>query len=219
MTPKYLPRLPALSVLLAALAGASQASTVYSNSAAWQAAVAGGATTLSFDDQDYSGSGGNNPLGTSLYLEGVDFTSNSAGTLWGRAPSYSGDAGYQTSNYLGVQTLSLGLAFPGPILAFSLDIGETNGFLRHYTITLSNGEAYSFWNGALLQFDGNDFYTFFGVVSDTPFDSLTITASAVVTGLDNVAYGPLASQVPEPATAALLLAGLGLLGRQARRRR
>jgi hypothetical protein len=53
---------------------------------------------------------------------------------------------------------------------------------------------------------------FFGVVSDTPFDTVTLMglSSSEGYGMDNVAYGSGTVSVPEPTTLALM--GLGLAG-------
>jgi hypothetical protein len=105
-------------------------------------------------------------------------------------------------------SLRITLAAPATAFGFNIsDLGETAG-----TLTLQTN-AGGFAGGLTLAsypaLLGNGNVQFFGIQQDTPFTEILLTASGVddAFGLDKLYV----SAVPEPAHAALLLAGLGLL--------
>ena len=82
-----------------------------------------------------------------------------------------------------------------------------NGTWTTYSITVdANSEAFEFWGASMkdkpLYLMLEDFSGSGGVAGDVYFDNITITAA-----------------VPEPETYAMMIAGLGLIGMMARRRR
>jgi len=104
--------------------------------------------------------------------------------------------------------------FASAITAFGIVIGGA-GDVANITLTalLSNGDsaiALDDYSGTFDVFGGNR--QFFGLISDTPFTSITFTPSNSGDGIffDAMRYGTSAVDVPEPGTLALL--GFGLLG-------
>ncbi len=128
------------------------------------------------------------------------------------------DSYYQTSNLLA-------LTFSKPIAAFGfygIDIGDFNG---QVTVTTSGGLNQFFNVGNTLNGSGGS-VLFWGLVSNTyTFTGITFGNTASGTdffAFDNFTVGSLQqvkSPVPEPETYAMFLAGLGLMGYMARRRK
>lgn len=86
--------------------------------------------------------------------------------------------------------------------------------LSYDTTTLSLSGA---GNATLGLMDG--FRPFFGVIDRAGFRSLRITATGAPTfGIDSLSYS-LTASVPEPATWAMMIGGVGLVGGTLRRRR
>ena len=100
-----------------------------------------------------------------------------------------------------------------PIKAFGFDFGVAQAPTT-FSLFLDGTFFQSFsYTGTLPSPD------FFGVISSTPFTTVTIHADSDVPIYDNFTVGtPNVSPVPEPATVALVGGGLLLLGAAARRR-
>jgi hypothetical protein len=128
------------------------------------------------------------------------------------------DSYYETSN-------QLSLVFSKPVAAFGfygIDIGDYNG---QVTLTTSGGLNQFFNVGNTLNGSGGS-VLFWGVVSNTDtFTGITFGNTAAGSdffAFDNFTVGSLSqvkSPVPEPEIYATFLAGLGLMGFMARRRK
>jgi hypothetical protein len=108
--------------------------------------------------------------------------------------------------------------FASAITAFGFDFGSINYTGVRYQFSIRPvGETLA--EVADLPASGSSFFGYTGVA----FDQVVITGgSGRYFGFDNVAFGDAASTtpgIPEPATWAMLIAGFGLVGSAARRRR
>lgn len=100
--------------------------------------------------------------------------------------------------------------FDAPITAFAFDYNDRDGS-DAYQVSLA-GQVFA--NPPFSGFTGSGF---FGVVSDTPFNTVTFSHSIVggilePFGIDNVRSNVFAAPVPEPASWAMMIAGFGLVG-------
>jgi hypothetical protein len=195
----------ALAALLCATAGAQAAITVYTSQAAFLGAVtAPGVDT--FDDLEVQ------PYADTVFRTAgaYNYQAYSSGAIWG--------AGGPTDHWLSNNTRYT------PIV-FSNFTGGVNAFGGNFFGSDIEGAYVPDANVILTAVDGSTLtYTlagattdsFLGFVSDAPLTS-------VVLGTDGGDYWPTANNVvlavPEPATYGMLLAGIGLLGVAARRRR
>lgn len=210
------------TALLYAGSAAAAAVTVPFALATWEALV--GPSTL----QDFSGY----PDGTSLegveVLPGVTATSN-FGDLdaQGANRRMFGSGGTARADGNAYYEFNFSL----PYKAFSFDIGAFENALPPFEVPGGAVDAGKvevlFSDGMLFAYAiaANDGLSniFFGVISDTTisrvrwYEALERVDVNEETFIDNIRVG--AAEVPEPATYALMLAGLGLLGFAARRRR
>jgi hypothetical protein len=195
----------ALAAALCAGAGAQAAITVYTTQTAFvNHVVAPGYDT--FDDLRYE------PYPDTLnrHAGAYSYSAYSAGGLWG-AGGTGGD--WWLSN-----------TYSHNPIVFSGFGGNVWGFGGYFFPTDVTGNytpgsvILTAIDGTVLTYNLADATTgsFLGFVSDTPLTS-------VVLGTDGGDYWPTANNVvlavPEPATYGMLLAGLGLVGAAARRRR
>lgn len=135
-----------------------------------------------------------------------------------------GTGGVIHSPYLG----TISTTFSNPVTAFALDLGVFFGAPFPYPPGTIPGAATTLY-GQPLQIatsQGNfvvnpattQNLTFFGVTSDTPFTSFTISGLSNQAGaslvFDNLRFGTstIQSAVPEPATWAMMLLGFGFIG-------
>ena len=110
---------------------------------------------------------------------------------------------------------AVGFNFVSPILAFGIDIKDLE--VANINYLTSSGDA---GTAGVPGIDGN--VQFFGIVSDTPFTSVSFTEPGLAQGdglaFDQTTFSLAAAAVPEPATLGLFMAGLLFL-RGARRSR
>jgi hypothetical protein len=158
--------------------------------------------------------GGTADDGTSGANLGVSFvnvsglSNDAAFTYYSGAPSPLGTAYAHDNAYMNVGGgvagnlsffYSTPVAVTGAIKAYS-GLNGTGALLGTFDLGANSGEFYDTWSQVTLRFDGIA-------------QSFDLTGSANVVGFDNI------SAVPEAASAAMMLAGVGLLAGLARRRR
>jgi hypothetical protein len=169
---------------------------------------------------NFAGAGVTATLSGGTVQSTLNGTTNGVGRygISGDPDSNGRDSYFETSS-------ELTLTFSNPVAAFGfygIDIGDFNG---QVTVTTSGGLNQLFNVGNTLNGNGGS-VLFWGLISNT--DTFTgITFGNTATGsdffaFDNFTVGSLeqvAPQVPEPDTYAMMLAGLGLMGFVARRRK
>jgi hypothetical protein len=193
---------------LAAATPALAGVVVYADEAAWQAATpksrsvdidAGpnvirlgeGAVSITFDQVVFSQDG-----------------SLTAGPLFYIPAGKYGSASADVSSQQGALQNIL-ITLPTATHALALDFGTFNG--RNVDFRLSTGETFTLPTPSLPNYS---LPRFFGVTSDTAFDSLRLTTTSYVLNVGDVSYG-----VPEPSAWALMLLGVAGAGLALRRRR
>jgi hypothetical protein len=204
--------LPGLSlVCLLAVAGRAQAAAIqYDNRADFEAA-AGGVQTETFDaitdvvvfDGTPYDVGAFSITGTDSIVLGIDPTPGSLFTVNG-TPYVVG---------IGQQGEDMVFTFDARIFAFGVDMVGINDFDTENTRVIVAGVTYQ-----LPLTSGFGDASFFGVVSDTPFTTVTFRAiEGEAAGLDNISFANAPSAVPEPTSIALVASGLaGVLLRRRR---
>ena len=104
----------------------------------------------------------------------------------------------------------LELVFNTEVTALSFYLSSDDS--SDITVTLNTGDVQT---AASASSDP----TFFGLVSDTPFSSLTLgAAGSPAIGIDLMKFGTVPAPVPLPASGVLLMAGLGALALRRRRK-
>lgn len=207
----------ALAALLAT-AGASQAAlTVYTDQASFLAAV-GLSGTDTFNDLTPGADLGSGPVARSAGSFGYSVSEGPTSTFLFGAGS-EGDA-WLTTQYrkdtITFNGFSAGTSAAG---GFFFATGDDGQWASAGLVVVSATDASGATSQQYKLRAGQD--SFFGFVSDGELSSLTVR----VVGTKRNALYPtvndltLASAVPEPGTYALLLAGLGVVGCAARRRR
>lgn len=195
----------ALAALLCATAGAQAAITVYTSPLDFLLAVNNPGFDT-FDDLEVQ------PYGDTVYRTAgaYNYQAYSLGAIWGAG----GPSDYWLSNNTRYTPIIFS-NFSGGVSAFGGNFFGSDiagGYVPDATVLLTAVD------GSTLTYTlaGATTDSFLGFVSDTPLTS-------VVLGTDGGEYWPTANNVvlavPEPATYGMLLAGIGLLGAAARRRR
>lgn len=205
----------ALALSISALFGTAQASTTtYADFDSWADSVTGTITVDNFNAYNFSANGAFTHFGSSTQLDGITYSVTGFGQIFGVTAALDYDAPYHNTNYLewqrGGNGNSLTLSLTGNTSSFSLKLGQLYGGQDTYQISLNNGESFSV--------AGSSAYKFFGLTSANPFSTIKITANGLFPTIDNVAVGAI-SPAPEPESYAMLLAGLGMIGTIARRRK
>jgi hypothetical protein len=200
------------SAIVAAFSSAANANvTAYTNEALYEAATTG-TTTTTF--------GGVNTFGNITWA-----IPNNVGTITANpfavrpyVPSY----GWPTSSPAMVFNSSgykdtITLTFNQPLRGVGLDFGVAYNWAGGTTVVFDvDGQSFTTTPG--LTYNGVK-PSFLGFVSDTAFNKLTITDNTGGFAFDKLVTSTGVAPIPEPETYALMLAGLGLLGVAARRRK
>ncbi len=199
---------------------ASAALTVYSDISAWHAASAD-TSTVNFPNTPMTL--GSNPASfTQTTLSGTVVLATddavSDGLLFLIGSDQSGHAPVLSSQGHDNGMAHLRITVDAPIRAFALIFGTPNA--TNVTFTFSTGDTATFASSTAPGL--YDTPHFFGVISDTSFTSLLITAPDTDDGFNHLnvseAYIGQAA-VPEPSTWAMMLLGFGGLGGMLRSRR
>ena len=207
------------ALALIGTAGAQASTALYSDFAAYSAAVTG-LTTVTIPDEYPGTSYGNNGNGSVTY-NGVNFSQNptiSNGNFFNVGPEFS----LASSAVLSSQEQTVGIpnilvSLSGSYTGFSLNYGTFN--VGNVTFLLSNGDSVT------LGSVGNGYETsggFFGVTDTTAFSSVLVTSAVSnpddqnILSLNNVTFG--ISAVPEPSTWAMMIIGFAGVGFMAYRR-
>jgi len=141
----------------------------------------------------------------------VDLTGNvgRGGGMVSDAFATSAGAAYRVSFDIGAFNVG-----GNPFGDVTVDLFINNSFAQSFTNILSLQTAGSDWERVSWDFVGTGSPMTIGL-----FSSLLPSSSNLGVGLDNVSVDPLRSAVPEPASWAMMLGGLGLAGAVLRRQR
>jgi hypothetical protein len=196
---------PLAAAALVALAfPAVAATTVYTTSASFLANVAAGAYLETFNSSQpnaavfsYSGSGfAYNATSSGLEMYGP------AGFIGTSSPETSLTLTFTAGNPTAVGGNFYNTDFSDAFVSSPVTLTLSDGTTRTYTPATIGG-------------------TYTGFISTVPIVSLTFAAPGVglYASLDNLTVGLSAMPIPEASTYAMLMAGLGIVGFMARRRR
>jgi hypothetical protein len=202
---------------------ASAATQTYSDLGAFLAAAPNATRVETFTGRDGSGANAPGQVINATGFNGFAITGNRNRDYFGI--SHGGTVGNIDGthflNWSGIDSHTgptFTLVFEAPVTAFAFDFNDRDGSDR-YGITLSTGELFDAPPFAVFTGAG-----FFGVRSDTAFTSVTFALANAPGGIlesfgiDNVRTNAGIAPVPEPASWAMMIGGLGLAGAAARRR-
>jgi hypothetical protein len=203
-----------LVLVLGATSQAKAAFVAYSNRSAFDAAVSN-QTVIDFETpvgETYYGTTTGSTFGGATFTEPL-------GYLYVFTPASYDTPG--TTQYLNINAVATAVTatFADPLTyAVGMDLGSLDnwGFVPNpgdIQITLSNGESFSTTVPSDINFTDTPL-TFVGIVSDTPFTSLVITAPSQGLMIDNFAFSSspaVATPAPSGLTlfASAILPGLG----------
>jgi hypothetical protein len=193
------------------------------------AATAAPAATTYYSDLTSFATATNNMAGFTIEnFEGAQPASPFFFYSWGYVAEFTGDSTVYTheqDNMPGTNPVAdgngalwinddgtgfLDIYLDAPVTAFSLYLSSSDA---QPVLLFSNGG----WNTTAAT--GTTDPVFFGAISDTPFDFISISAGRLAdVGIDYMKFGSVAA-VPLPASGLLLLAGLGAMGLRRRRTR
>ena len=190
----------AAALTFATIAGSANAATIYTDRAAWSAAAGGVQTTDTFEE---NGSGGYTYYGSSYTGANFSISVTGGNGMYTVDPDFNSSYVWGSGDVLDLEFGSASISVDPSITAFGFDFGNPSAFYAS-TVTV-DGVAYSV---NPQQFD------FWGVVGAT--GQVTITPNGGLGIVDNLTT---AAAVPEPATWALMMLGIGGLGFALRRRK
>ena len=198
-----------VAVGVASEAAASPVLTIYTNRAAWEAAVGGLFAEQDFDSYTSPVSYEFSPIDVGDFT--VSVSGSTFGTGWHQIgpPTFNDVNGTPDINAATGATGGTSFTFDFNINAFGANWG---GISDSRVTSINVGGTIV----AIPNLDGG----FWGLTSDTPFStSLLFLSSGAADGfaMDNVVYSAAGATVPEPATLGLL--SVGLLALRARRRK
>lgn len=208
-----------VALLIAASVSETRASTVlYTNRALFESELVS-PTTIDFNDQvippDLYVNYAPYPGGT-LSLSGVTFTAKADAYLYAIDPAYApdsyglGDGVVLSWQYNVGAPNELTIDLPANTLAVGFDFGRNLGPESFkFRFTFANLDSY--------ELDTQSGAAFAGFVSNTPLTKLILVApEAAIAQLDRFVFtsevNSSSQPVPEPASVALMVSGLGLLG-------
>ncbi len=193
--------------------------------AACQAAQA---TTITFDE--FAATNNNSPL-TTLYAGlGVTFGTDNSGTFGGIGQGDPGSwslLGTNGSAFLGNNGVRNGnsyvttIFFSSAATNVSFDVSRSNGSSPGQTLMASAYNGATLLSSMTLSLGAINSWSSHSIFNMAGIDKLVLDGSQSgfsPYGVDNLQFNS-AAPVPEPETYAMMLAGLGLLGIVARRRR
>lgn len=205
-----------MAVISLATSAALPATIAFSDRGAWETAIGGETSTITFDDLTYNSSGW--WFGESFTTGSTTF-SDPGGDLYVLAGDFSPEYWQRTSPYLlwnlildevGLHGLTLFVEAQTAVVAAGWDFATLDGSITNFLFQVG-GETFATQSA-------HNAYAFFGIVSDTPFTSVSLY-STVTLGevdifgagtIDNFSTAPSIAPVPEPATAVLLLIGVAV---------
>ncbi|HYW48403.1 MAG TPA: PEP-CTERM sorting domain-containing protein [Bryobacteraceae bacterium] len=189
----------------------SRADVSYASYASWASAVTGGITSVTIPDPSpnadiFFGNGN-----ASVTYSGVTFSTQAAlsnGNFFNVGSLFSGDPAVLSSQQQTVGVANILITLPVAVTAFALNYGYGTFFGSNVTFALSDGSTITQGSTG----SGYSVPDFFGVTSNTPFNSVLVTSSDFVLNLNNVVYGTASTAVPEPSAIILLVMMLGTVG-------
>ena len=193
-----------MALLLWVLPAQAAVVSTFTDRTAWEAAVSSTIITVDFETPDASSSGFINITPSLTTAEGATFSVPTGSELFVVSPTLfpalSSQALFSEQNSGGVQSLDISLA---PSLAFGLDLFSFQETAQ-FDILLSSGDTSSSTISPNL--------SFFGLIADTAFNTINLSASLSASDsmrIDNFSF---ASPNLIPIPAAVWLFGTAMIG-------
>ncbi|HXQ13352.1 MAG TPA: PEPxxWA-CTERM sorting domain-containing protein [Caulobacteraceae bacterium] len=139
--------------------------------------------------------------GSSTVIDGVTFSTSPTlgnGNFYNVGPLFSGDPAVLSDQQETVGLANILISLPAAVTSFALDYGTFNG--SPVTFLLSNGDSFTQASTGSGYLTPNVF-----TANSTPFNSVLVTSGDYVLDINNIG-------VPEPATWAMMLLGVGFIG-------
>ena len=125
------------------------------------------------------------------------------------------------SDVLSTNYEPLTITFAQAVNAFSINFGALGTAFANLSSPVTFTFTVGGISGSATEGANLSGLSFFGLTSDTAFTSVTISNTSANQFFDNVTYqaAPASSDVPEPASWAMMVGGFGLLGGALRRKK